>query len=292
VYISVFVYPLAAYHYLSRGARSTFDSFRPATRLSDAAAARLKLELATTPARPVLLMWLSAAMFDLASVFADAFKYKDLTPAYAAIRVTSEGLWVGPILFVLAYLVFRQGRLVARLHQTVEHVDLLRPEPLHAMARLTARSSIALVVVVVFAGLPLPGNEGSYLFTILVFCLPVLVIALGAFFVPLRGMNQALVHEKRRLLDEVSTRIESASQGLHRLVDQEAGNESDADASRLAQTRMDALTKALAGVIAERDFIKRLSTWPWDSTTLRAVLSAIALPLILFAVTRLLERVI
>ena len=69
-------------------------------------------------------------------------------------------------------------------------------------------------------------------------------------------------------------------------------NRSDEGASRVAQTRIDALSKAQTALIQERDLIVRLSTWPWDPSTLRAVVSAIALPIALFLVTRVLDRFI
>ena len=74
------------------------------------------------------------------------------------------------------------------------------------------------------------------------------------------------------------------------MVDGEAVAIRDAELSRLAQLRIDALNKALASLLQERDFVGRLSTWPWDSSTLRAVLSAVALPIVLFLLTRALER--
>jgi hypothetical protein len=195
--------------------------------------------------------------------------------------------------FVFAYLVIRQARIVARLHSSVERVDLLRPEPLHAMARLTARSAIALVVFAIYAGLPLSTNTGDvWVQNVITFSGPLLLLGLLAFFVPLRGFNRRLVSERNRLLNETNMRIEETSGALHELVDRESANVTDADASRLAQTRMDALTKALSGLLQERDFIKKLSTWPWDPTTFRTVISALALPIVIFLITRFLDRVI
>jgi hypothetical protein len=74
------------------------------------------------------------------------------------------------------------------------------------------------------------------------------------------------------------------------MVDEEATHERDAEGSRAALARMDVLTKALSGLIQEREMVKRLSTWPWDTGTLRAVAASVALPVILFLITRYLER--
>ena len=54
----------------------------------------------------------------------------------------------------------------------------------------------------------------------------------------------------------------------------------------------DGQNKALASLIAERDLVNRLSTWPWQAGTAGAVASAILLPIVLFLLTRFLDRVL
>lgn len=53
---------------------------------------------------------------------------------------------------------------------------------------------------------------------------------------------------------------------------------------------MDALNKGLASLLQVREFTAKLSTWPWETSTLRAVLSAFALPIVLFVLTTVIER--
>ncbi len=294
-YAFFYVFPLAAYHYLSIGARQAWAQFRPSTNLDDETSARIAQELSSTPFTPVLVIWLVVGLLTVlsyASTPAD-FDLVGYPPLHVALRVVSESFWIGPVMLFLVYLVVRQVRIISRLHRTVEHVDLLRPGPMHAMSRLTARSAIALVVVAVFTGLPFPGTTDQALVaTVLLFSLPLLVVAGATFVLPLRGMNSRLVYEKSRLMGEISVRIEATSEALHELVDRESVNSNDADASRAAQTRIDALTKALAGLFQEREFVKKQSTWPWDPSTGRAVVSALALPIVLFLITRFLDRVI
>jgi hypothetical protein len=146
-------------------------------------------------------------------------------------------------------------------------------------------------LLAVASGLPLPGiSESGWVVTVVLFSIPLLAVAGAAFLLPLRGMNRRLVDEKARMLDAIAGRIHAASEALHHVVDAEAPNVSDADASRVAQTRIDALNKALASLLQERDFVRRLPTWPWDGGTARAVASAIALPILLFLITRMLDR--
>jgi hypothetical protein len=292
VYAIYQVFGLAAYHFLSRGALSAWEGFLPATQMDDATAARWRLELSTTPARPAAMLWLLGAAGYIAMLAWSPAGF-DLTghqPAFVVLRVILEAFWIIPVTYLAVYLVFRQTRLVSRLHREIARVDLLQPAPLHAMARLTARASIVLLVFLSTAALPLPNVSAEARLAILATALPFVAIALAAFVLPLRGIQARLEAEKARRLGEVAARIDATVATLHSVVDTETSGQPDAEASRLAQTRIDALNKALASLLQERDFVRRLPTWPWDTGTLRAVLSAVALPVVLFLATRALER--
>ena len=149
------------------------------------------------------------------------------------------------------------------------------------------------VALAILIDLPYPNNtEQIWIETLVVFGLPMLLLAAAAFFLPLRGLHDRLVEEKRRLLTAGAGSLEATIAALHRLSHDEVANQNDIDASRVAQTRIDALSKAQSALIQERDVVQRLSTWPWDPSTLRTVVSAIALPIVLFLITRYLDRLI
>ena len=57
-------------------------------------------------------------------------------------------------------------------------------------------------------------------------------------------------------------------------------------------TRADGLNKMLASLTAERDMLARHSTWPWQSGTVGAFVTAILVPIGLFLATRVLDRVV
>jgi hypothetical protein len=286
-------YPLAVYHYLSRGAMASWDAFRPATDCTAAEAARWRLELSTTPARPVALLYVVGAAGYLAVMVAATagFDLIGHQPVFVLLRVLSEAFWVAPLSWTLTYLLFRQLRLVSELHRSVVRVDLLQPAPLQAMAKLTARSAlVALALQVLIVVAPLPNLSDSVRLTMSLMVLPFMLMSIAVFVLPLRGMQALLVAEKVRREAAVNARLEAALATLHHVVDEEAVPSRDAEAARLSQTRIDALNKAVATLLQERDFVHRLSTWPWDTSTLRAVLSAVALPIVLFLLTRVAER--
>jgi hypothetical protein len=193
---------------------------------------------------------------------------------------------------LLVYQVVRQLHIVSGLNEEATSIDLFQPDAVHAMSRLTARSAIGIVLLALLMSLPVGVSEQTWMVTLAVFTAPMLLLALAAFIVPLRGLHRRLEKEKVRLLSAITARMRAASDGLHALVDREAANDDDIDASRAAQIRIDALNKALSSLLQEREVVARLSTWPWDATTFRAVISAVMLPVALFLLTRLLERLV
>lgn len=54
---------------------------------------------------------------------------------------------------------------------------------------------------------------------------------------------------------------------------------------------MDNWNKALANLVIERDTLEKISTWPWGRGTLTGFLTALILPILLWIITRILERV-
>ena len=287
------VYPLAAYHFLSSGARGAVEAFRPATDAGDATVERWRLELSTTPARPALVLCVVGAANYLL-MLAAAPQGWDLVghqPAFVVLRVVSEGLWLTPVALMAVYLLVRQVRIVAKLHRSVVRVDLLEPGPIHAMSTLTARGALVAVVLQLAIVLsPLPNLSEGVRLAQAAIMVPFLALSVAAFFVPLRGMQALLAAEKSRRLSEVNARLDAALATLHDVVDEESVPTRDADAARHSQTRIDALNKALSSLLQERDFISKRSTLPWDTGTFRAVASAVILPIVLFLVTRALER--
>jgi hypothetical protein len=285
---------LAGYHFLSRGGRSAWDAFRPAVDTDDMTSARRRAELSTTPAVPGAVIYVVAVLAYLALLAwsPEGFDLVGHSAAFVAVRVAAEAFWLAPMSFMVGYLLVRQVRIVSRLHRSVVTVDLLGPGPLHAMARLTARSAIVLILFQLLVFAPLPNVTAEARLALILSSLPFIGLSVAAFFVPLRGYRSRLASEKGVRLASVSRRIEQATASLHAVVDAATAEALDPETARLAQTRVDALNKALSSLLQEREFVGKLSTWPWDMSTLGAVLTAVALPIVLFLLTRLAERLL
>ena len=54
--------------------------------------------------------------------------------------------------------------------------------------------------------------------------------------------------------------------------------------------RMDDLNKALSSLEIERAALEHVPTWPWERGTLRSLVAAIVIPLLVWAIQAILQR--
>jgi hypothetical protein len=268
-------------HQLDRVARAAFREFRGALDITDQGAALIEYELTVVPAgSALLLLAISALRTTEAFVFqAGAEGIVGLSPLAVAIRWPIETVTSG-LMLLLVYHTIRQLRLVSRLHADATRVDLFQPAPLYAFSRLTSRTAIGLVLLVIpFGGTTYFAGENAFDHaTSIVVTTALLTAALLSFAVPLLGMHGRMGVEKKRLLAEGERRIESLIGEVHGAVDLREFAEADGQ------------NKVLASLLAEHAFVRQLSTWPWQAGTARAVISAIVLPIALWVVTRVMAR--
>jgi hypothetical protein len=241
---------------------------------------RMRAELTSLPDRLTLGVVLLTEVVVSVAYFTDANElahFRSLSfPELASILIAN---WIS--IGLGAVLVVHTGRqllAVDRLHRAATNLDLYEPGPTHAFARLTAATGVGIVIVGAFLLLDPAVSHTTFYYAGL--ALGVGLFATAAFALPLRGMNLRLSNEKQRLLHEVNERIKALTARIHASVDSDE------------LTRSDRQQQALASLIAERDLIGHLSTWPWSSGTIRGFASALLLPIVLFLITRALERVV
>jgi hypothetical protein len=181
--------------------------------------------------------------------------------------------------FILAFHTIRQLRRVSQLHAAARAINLLQPGPTYAFSRLTSRTAIGVLAFLYFDFLVNPPTEGVWLpyFT---FTGVALVLMAAAFLLPLLGMHRRLSSEKARLEGEVNQGMESVYRDLQQRVRSKS------------YAQVDSLEKALSGFVRMREVIAKLSTWPWQPETLRGVLAAVGLPIIIWLVQFGLQRLL
>ena len=271
------LYMLGLMHYLNHIAASTIETFRPALELSQAEYERLRYTLTTLPARQGALAGLAGLAYIVLGIASDpaAAGIASLHPAAVVARVAVLAFNF-TVAGVLIYHTIRQLRMVSRIHALASRIDLFDPTPLYAFSNLTARSGTGLVLLAAYGFAIEPTINAVTLATNGL----IIAVAAAAFVLPLRGMHQRLLAEKERLQSQADQRFKATVGELHRSVDER--NLSVADG----------LNKTLASLQIEREALARIPTWPWQPGTLRAFISVLLVPIVLWLIFRALERVV
>jgi hypothetical protein len=280
----VLAYFLWLLHLLNRVASSAFDAFRPALGGPAGEQEHYRLALTSIPDRVAVV---AVVVTELILGFGYFGMDTSLRlPLPVAVDVATGILYalVAPVIGLLIVHDIRQLRLVSRLSALATNVDIFKPGPVTAFSRLTAATAIGLLAFVALMVLTipvevavagpavLPGAIGS--------ATAMGVLAVASFVLPLRVMHGRLLAQKLDLLDSAQDRLKVI-----------LGRISDAvDANELSNA--DELNKTLSSVLAQRDVLARLPTWPWSSGTFRGVASAVLLPIAIFVITRLIDQLL
>ena len=272
------VYPLAAIHYLGREAHNALQEYQPAMdREYPMAEARYRLTV--LPALPTFFASLGGMTLMVVWILQGPSGAAELRlsnsafPFFAAF-VLMMGLAYGPLVFFAVH----QLSEVRRLYAQVALINLYDPDPLFAFSPLTARMAVAIAFITYgwSAGDPTTFTDPLSLFT----TIATVSLALIIFILPLWGVHRRLVTEKRRALAQNGSRLKSTTVELHRRLD--AGE----------IVGMDDLNKALANLGLERAHLLRVSTWPWQPETLRGLVAAIGLPVVIWLIQYGLQRML
>jgi hypothetical protein len=273
---------LGVIHLLDKVARDAMTRFHPAIEAPTQRVAELGYRLTTMPARMVWLMTLLGALggsLILAGIASGVLVYPGIilfasVPAAVLEATIVVLLWV--FFIICAYHTVHQLRTVSIIYTELTKIDLFNPTPLYAFARLAAYTPLAWIAPQYFwftARL-----EAVALQLALGFLSIAMILGVVTFFWPLYGIHRLLAAKKEQLAGEASQRLEKS---LHLFA--QALHKDDMAA-------MDAIGKAISNAERERQIVDAIPTWPWPPGLLRSALTAFFLPLIIWAVTRILER--
>lgn len=262
-------------HLLMRVGASTFDDFRPA--LGDLPTAeRYRHQLTSIPDRVALVSMAVAVAVMMAGFMLFVKPY--IEPRPPIVDMLTAPLWIIAAAAAGIFIAhdLRQLRAVSALSRTARDVDIFKPNAINAFSRLTSVSAVTILLLVSAAVLSEREIPTAYLIQISALA----ALGVATFVLPLRAMHSRLEGEKSRLQMAAEERLKSVLSRIHEAVDRD-------DLSRA-----DELQKTLSSVLAEREVLARLHTWPWSTTTFRGVASAFLLPIVIFVITRSLERLL
>jgi len=266
-------------HYLDGAAARALVTLRPILRADEGKYEELRYRLTTLPGLPTLTASLIAALanilitetlgapagFELAGgPFSSASTY--------AMYVLAWGVWGA-----FVYHTIHQLRVINHIYTDHTHVSVFRVRPLYAFSSATAITAVALTIPT-YAWLAI--NRGLRDPTSIALTIPVTALALVAFAWPQLGVRRLLAEEKAQMLDALSQRVEAAIADLRQRTD---GRDVEG---------IDHSIKVLEALGIEEKALKKVSTWPWQPETVRYLVSALLLPLILWLVQFVLQRIL
>jgi hypothetical protein len=170
----------------------------------------------------------------------------------------------------------RQLSVVDYIYTHHTEVDLFKLEPLHAFSRLAAWTAFAFAILTHVWIIYWPSALGNAVSFALLIAFASMATAL--FVVPLLGIHRLLVREKERRKAEAGEQLDIAISELHRR--NRAGD----------YPQMPELNNATEALVRVRDVLDKVPTWPWQPETLRWLGTALLLPIVVWVITRVLER--
>jgi hypothetical protein len=262
-------------HLLDALALRGWASFRPMTSLGEEEAARVGYELTTMHIRPTLIcvvLGIATAATYIAFSYGRPFDLATGPITVIAGLLTSCVVFAGT--WTLLYHSLHQLRIIGRVHHFVESIDLLDLDRLHAFATVTAANGVALLALGYVGLFVTPDSLANPQVT--AWAALTTAAAVACFVVPLYGIHGLIAAEKSRRLTAVGRLLGQALGDLHDRTEQR----SLADAG--------AINDEITSLVAERELLTNVSTWPWSPDTLRGFATAIVLPIVLWLVYRLL----
>ena len=278
----VIAFWLALLRYLDERAGAALKTLRPALKASEEEYGQLLYQVTTLPARPTLL----ASLAILISFTVMEYVVPGFTPG------SLDALATSPMSSALLYLISRllwwifgtfiyhtihQLRVINHIFTRHARINLFRMGPLYAFSSVTALTAVSLTVIP-YAWRAM--NPAPVTMTTIGIIFPITALALASFVWPLLGLHRLLVEEKERLLGEAALRFEAAIAELHQRM----------DSGKLEG--MTDMNMAIASLELEQSALNRIPTWPWQPETVRWLVTALVLPLGLWIIQFVLQRIL
>lgn len=270
-------YSLGLIYYLERTAGEALTAFRPALGMGAHASASLRYEFTTLPMRGVLISNLLGALLAFVSLrlFPETSRPFMGTPLAAAVN-TALSMAASAVVFAALYLTYRQLRLIRKTYAQAQRLDLFRSGELYAFSALTLRMGVGWLIFM---------YAGAVFYPALVRNAPWAVtsgLVLGGIAVSLVttlwDIHNRIGSVKATYLAEIDGRLQAAFSELHRRIDaDEVGG-------------LGPLREVMDALLVEREVVAKIPTWPWQPGTLAGFLVAVVLPLIVWGVQTVLQR--
>ena len=281
--VGIGVYAFASMHYLDEYAEAAIATFRPALTVSEREYEDLRYRLTTLPARPTTILTLlflvavAAVIFLSSRETVNLYTALDLYSSPLSYIVEGAGLFLwGAVAGPFIYHIYHQVQVIDLIYTRHTAINLFHLRPLYAFSKLTARAALILIFLIYPAFIISPNVLQDP--AVWISAIGISVIALWNFLGPLLGIHRLLAEEKDRIHGEISSSIEDLSHRIDRAMASE-----DFD-------KMESMKAALEALIIRQDRLENTPTWPWHPQTPRLLATALLLPIALYLIQLLFDR--
>ncbi len=268
--------------YLIQAAQEALDTIRPTLGPSVTSYQELSYQLSVAPALATLIATLMGAGFGI------VYWLVIMKPVHPFISWGSSSLslaidlgvalLIWAVLGALFFVALRQSRIIQRIYTRIEQINLMLPQPLYALSNYTLVAAVGgtLINYVWFVVVSLTIAHTDPAISAVSLGLEAMIVVV--FVLPLWSIHILLLEEKRRLQGLLNERLRKATTDLHQSIDEGT------------LERIDPVQKALSSIQIQQAVLDRASTWPWQPETFRILSTAIAAPLLIWLVQRILSR--
>jgi hypothetical protein len=280
-------YVLTLLDFLDKRAEISLAEFRPVLRADEDQYQAMRTRLTVLPSKPVLVMSLITAlfMFGAGLTMMNLPSLPELDPRFSVVSnmfsTSPFGLyalgvfiflWVLNVIFI--YRTFRTLRTIDYIYIHHTEINLFQQTELHAFSKMSASIAIGFVLtspmwIIIDPGLITMGINISFAF-----------LAIFMFVSPLIGVRRLLKAQKDQLINESAQKKEILIQDLFSRIDR----------SDLSQ--VENLENALSSLEMAESQIKKISTWPWQTDTLRQMIGALLLPITIWIIQFFLNQLL
>jgi hypothetical protein len=279
-FAGMIAFDLALHHYLDNAADAALATLRPTLKTDEEEYEALRYRLITLPALPTLLANLIAAttavlLNETLGAPSGLVQLADSPISSALAHVMYVMVWWMWGAFI--YHAIHQLRVIDRIYTDHTRINPFRVRRLYAFSGVTAVTAVNLTIPT-YAWLVI--NQILLDPIAIAISLPVTVLALVVFVWPQLGVRRLLAVEKGQMLDDLAKRFEAA------IVDLRQGAD-----SREPQGIDDSI-KVLTALEIEEKALNKVSTWPWQPETMRYLVTALFLPLVLWLTQFIMRRIL
>lgn len=180
---------LGLIHSLDRTAGQALRDLRPVLEASDRDVALIHHELTVAPRRPAAVLALIAFVITPTGYILDpvAAGIVGYSPVLLGFRYLNEAA-ITAIFLVLVYHTIRQLWTIAQINNRLGRIDLFDQAPLYSTSKLTSRTAIGLILLLIPSLFLIPGEaNASYVVISAAWYGGATIVAAAAFVLPLRG---------------------------------------------------------------------------------------------------------